>query len=254
VRWGKQLRNWVVGEVIGSVLGCVLGCVFGGGEAAAEEKLAVVTSERSRRVVATQTPRLEAELKAGGWTWGAPVYIRAFKRERILELWLKRGDRFEIFRQYPICAMSGGLGPKQRQGDQQVPEGLYAITRRSLNPYSVFHLSMNIGYPNPQDRQLRRTGGDIMIHGNCVSLGCLAMTDAGIEEIYTLVQAALTANPRGVPVHIFPFRMESLELWRHWRWPHFEFWRKLKPVYDSPHTAGGGAASLCNASSCRDKT
>ena len=239
-----RVDNWHRQCVVGGVIWFALGC---GQLSAAEERLAVVTSERSRRAVAAQTPRLEAELKAGGWSWGAPVYIRAFKRERKLELWLKRGDRFEIFREYPICAMSGGLGPKQKQGDQQVPEGLYAITRRSLNPYSVFHLSMNIGYPNTQDRRLGRTGGDIMIHGNCVSLGCLAMTDAGIEEIYTLVQAALTAeaaDPRGVPVHIFPFRMEKLELWRHWRWPHFEFWRKLKPVYDSPHAAGSGASHL----------
>lgn len=233
-----SFSQWVLGGAMSWALGLGQGV-------AAQTNLPVVTSERSQRVVAQQRPRLEPELKAGGWSWGAAAYIRAFKRERVLELWLKRGARYEMFRAYPICAMSGGLGPKQKQGDQQVPEGLYAITRRSLNPFSVFHLSMNIGYPNAQDRRRGRTGGDIMIHGNCVSLGCLAMTDAGIEEIYTLVQAALTAtsaDPRGVPVHIFPFRMEGLELWRHWRWPHFEFWRKLKPVYDSPHSAGGELA------------
>lgn len=215
--------------------------LFGSVSVFAQDRSGVLTSERSRRATAAQRPRLEAELKAGGWAWGAAAYIRAFKRERVLELWLKRGGRFELFREYPICALSGGLGPKEKQGDQQVPEGLYVITRRNLNPYSVFHLSMNIGYPNAQDRRRGRTGGDIMIHGNCVSLGCLAMTDAGIEEIYTLVQVAFTstsADSNGVPVHIFPFRLDGLELLRYWRWPHFDFWRKLKPIYDNPHLAG----------------
>jgi len=181
------------------------------------------------------TPSLEAELGKMNLKVGAPVFIRAFKETKKLELWIesKRGGAFELFRTYDICAASGDLGPKQKEGDRQVPEGFYATNLGLLNPASKYHLSFNIGYPNAFDRHHKRTGSLIMIHGNCVSLGCLAMTDEKIEEIYTLIHAALSKGRTNVPVHIFPFRLteENLakideeEVW-------LPFWKNLKEGYD----------------------
>ena len=114
---------------------------------------------------------------------GAHIFIRIFKLERELELWARQGSRFELIRIYPICYFSGQLGPKLREGDEQTPEGFYFVTPEQLNPNSRFHLSFNIGYPNRYDRAHGRTGAAIMVHGNCVSIGCFAMTDPIIEEL-----------------------------------------------------------------------
>lgn len=128
--------------------------------------------------------------------------------------------------------MSGELGPKVRQGDMQAPEGFYAVSRRSLNPHSRFHLSFNVGYPNTYDRSFGRTGSYIMVHGDCVSAGCFAMGDGAVEEIYRLTEAAFDGGQRFFRVHIFPFRMtsEALRQRRGSRW--FRFWTNLKTGYD----------------------
>ena len=160
------------------------------------------------------------------------AFLRAFKREGELELWAG-GDHMALMRTYPIAAMSGALGPKRRESDLQVPEGVYRIVR--FNPHSRFHLSMGLDYPNASDR-LRggpKPGTDIYIHGNRVSAGCLAMTDALIDEIYPLCAGA--GNRRTIPVHVFPARLDDAtlaDLCR--RVPaHAAFWRELKPVYDA---------------------
>jgi murein L,D-transpeptidase YafK len=158
------------------------------------------------------------------------IYVRAFKRERQLELWGAPSgpEPFRLIHTYDIAAMSGKLGPKRRQGDLQVPEGFYHIDR--FNPKSRFHLSLGINYPNASDRKLsdkERPGGDIFIHGNAVSIGCMAMTDPKIEEIYILALGARDAGQSKIPVHIFPYRMKDKptgEL--------ASFWSDLKPVYD----------------------
>lgn len=139
---------------------------------------------------------------------GAPVILVACKEERQLEVWCRRveGD-WILWKTYPILAASGMPGPKEREGDRQVPEGEYGILRKGMNPDSNFHLAMNIGYPSKRDLALGRTGSAIMIHGNEVSVGCLAMGDDVIERLYLLVDAALKRGEREVPVHIFPFRM-----------------------------------------------
>lgn len=113
-----------------------------------------------------------------------------------------------------------------------MPEGIYAVTPQRMNPYSSYHLSFNIGYPNSLDRALGRTGGSIMIHGDCVSLGCLAMTNKGIEEIYIIVEASFLAGHTRVPIHIFPFRMNLLNRWRYIRYDWQDFWSQLDPIYD----------------------
>lgn len=145
------------------------------------------------------------------------LYLRAFKREGQLELWAADApdQAHRLLKTYRIAAMSGGLGPKRREGDQQVPEGFYSIDR--FNPYSSFHLSLGLNYPNASDRNLsdrQHPGGDIFIHGSNVSIGCLAMTDDKIKEIYLLALDARTAGQRSIPVHIFPARMDDQQFAR----------------------------------------
>lgn len=164
---------------------------------------------------------------------GAPVFIRAFKEERELEVFLQNKDgAFEHLRTYPIAAASGDLGPKIQEGDGQVPEGFYYSSQQSMKPDSAFHLAFNIGYPNAYDRAHGRTGSYIMVHGSNVSIGCLAMTDEKIEEIYGLCQAALDAGQPFFRVHIFPFRMTDQRMQKAASSEHYDFWKNLKTGYD----------------------
>lgn len=175
---------------------------------------------------------------------GDPVFVRIFKQEGQLELWLKRNGRFSLYKTYPICKWSGRLGPKVKEADYQSPEGFYSVSTRQLNPNSNYYRAFNVGYPNAFDRQNGRTGGLVMVHGACKSVGCFAMTDPGIEEIYGFVAAALAAGQQEVPVHIFPFRMTESTIARETGggWMAFvgggnysqwsQFWRNLKEGYD----------------------
>jgi murein L,D-transpeptidase YafK len=194
----------------------------------------------ARAVQAEQRVRAElgARLSGLGASWGAPVYLRIFKESRELELWVQAGEGYQLFQTWPICTWSGTLGPKLRQGDWQAPEGFYAVAARQLNPNSRFHLSFNLGYPNAYDRAHGRTGDFLMVHGNCVSVGCYAMGDAAIEEIYTLVAAALANGQQSVPVHVFPLRMDGdwASAYTDSEW--LPFWRELEPAYRQ-FSAGG---------------
>jgi len=165
---------------------------------------------------------------------GSPVFIRAFKEERELELFIenKETGKFELFRTYPVAAASGVLGPKLAEGDLQVPEGFYFSGAGDMNPNSTFHLSFNINYPNAYDRAHGRTGTFIMIHGSNVSIGCLAMTDEKIEEIYGLCQAALDKGQPFFRVHVFPFRMTPERMAKAAGSPHLPFWENLRTGYD----------------------
>jgi murein L,D-transpeptidase YafK len=177
-------------------------------------------------------PHLKSELAKRQAKLGNAAFICAFKEERKLELWLKTGEDWTLFRTYPIAALSGNLGPKLAEGDWQTPEGFYGVNARALNPASSFHLSFNIGYPNEYDLQHQRTGTLIMVHGSDVSVGCLAMTDPAIEEIYWVVSAAIEAGQQEVPVHIFPFRMTEAKMRLLADSDHIDFWRELKAGYD----------------------
>jgi murein L,D-transpeptidase YafK len=202
-----------------------------------------IEAERTRRLAYAVsgvrlpgTPNLDdfkGRLAAHGVALGAPVFIRIFKREFELELWMKRGDRFHLFAVYPICRWSGGLGPKLAEGDWQAPEGFYTVDTKALNPNSRWHRSFNLGFPNALDRAHRRTGSYLMVHGGCTSIGCYAMTDAVIDEIWRVATAALRQGQRRFHVHIFPFRMTEDNLARrsHARW--VTFWRDLKSGYDA---------------------
>lgn len=163
---------------------------------------------------------------------GDPVFIRIFKEESLLEVWIRSGAAYQHLKDYQICAYSGTLGPKLQEGDRQSPEGFYKVRKYQLNRKSKFHLSFNLGFPNAYDRAHERTGSFLMVHGNCVSEGCYAMTDEKIEEIYALVEGALQKEQKYVQVHAFPFRMtdEAMALYAGNAW--YDFWVNLKEGYD----------------------
>lgn len=179
-------------------------------------------------------PVLENQLAMKDLESGAPMYIRIFKEEGELEVWVRndKAELYQPFRTYEICKMSGLLGPKQQRGDMQSPEGFYDITEDRLWPGSQYHLAMNVGYPNEYDRQHNRTGDKLMIHGGCKSEGCFAMTDESIEEIYLLTEQSLLAGNKSVPVHIFPFRMTDANMKRYESAEWMPFWQNMKQGYD----------------------
>lgn len=163
----------------------------------------------------------------------APIFIRIFKEESELEIWKQRDDgHFYHFKTYPICNWSGDLGPKVRFGDRQAPEGFYAVTREQMNPDSKFHLAMNLGFPNAFDRSQKRTGDFLMIHGNCKSAGCYAMTDALIEEIYAIARESFIGGNDSFPVHAFPFRMTDQNMARFASHEAYPFWQTMKEGYE----------------------
>ncbi len=188
-------------------------------------------SIKSEEIIRQTTPKIIAQFIKKELTYGAPIFIRIFKESFELELWVKNGTKFKLFKTYYICDLSGTLGPKTKEGDRQAPEGFYSVAPDQLNPWSKHHLSFNLGYPNDYDLAYRRTGGGLMVHGNCNSVGCFAMSDFRIEEIYTLADIALLHGQDSFPVHIFPFRMTENNLKKHQgKWS--LFWRNLKEGYD----------------------
>lgn len=199
----------------------------------AKEWTALPANGRLEDVRRRVKPLLERELAAKSLRLGRPVFIRIFKESREFELWLQdETSAWKLFRTYPIATYSGSLGPKLAEGDGQAPEGFYDVVRERLNPASRYHLAFNIGYPNAYDRHHARTGSLIMVHGDRVSIGCFAMTDPVIEEIYLLVAAALENGQRSVPVHSFPFRMTAERMEQVASEPWSAFWQNLRLGHD----------------------
>ena len=197
------------------------------------QAIKIPSSQRATKAIERNKPILTELLEERGLNVGSPVFIRIFKEESELEVWLQGNDlTYTLFKTYPICTFSGELGPKQKEGDMQSPEGFYFVNAKRLNPWSQYHLSFNLGYPNRFDRQHGRTGSALMVHGECVSIGCYAMTNPGIEEIYTLVHAALADNQPYFRVHAFPFRMTEQNMLRHQSSEWLKFWQNLKQGYD----------------------
>jgi murein L,D-transpeptidase YafK len=151
---------------------------------------------------------LKQQFKAKKLAWPPQaVFIRSFKYDKMLELWVKSKnvDSFTLFKSYKVCMQSGSIGPKRSEGDNQVPEGFYYINE--FNAKSTYHLALGLNYPNASDKVLsdaKKPGGDIYIHGNCVSTGCIAIQDYPIEEVYALASIAKTNGQDFVPVHIYP--------------------------------------------------
>src|SRR5829696_2047153 len=178
-------------------------------------------------------PALVNDIERKDMSKDSPLVVRIFKQEAELEVWKQdRSGRFALLKTYPICRWSGELGPKIRQGDRQAPEGFYTITPSQMNPTSSYHLSFNIGYPNAFDRVHERTGSALMVHGDCLSAGCYAMTDEQISEIFGLAREAFAGGQPSFEVQALPFRMNALNMARHRNNPNMPFWKNLKQGYD----------------------
>ena len=199
-------------------------------------------TNRSLAAVRRATPGLTKELTAKGFKLGDKVFLRIIKSQSaasthisdgILEIYMAGDDgKYSLFKTKDICAASGTLGPKTKTGDNQSPEGFYYITAARFNPWSSYHLSLNLGYPNTYDRAHGYTGNFLMIHGECVSIGCYAMTNGGIEEIYTLARAANLNGQKVIRIHSFPFPMSKENLRKVEASPHHAFWVNLKQGWD----------------------
>jgi murein L,D-transpeptidase YafK len=182
---------------------------------------------QTRDLLATPSTPIEQRLREKGFALGQAVLLRIFKEEGELEVWLRSSDRYALFAIYPICKWSGALGPKLREGDGQSPEGYYFASTKQLLPNSRYHRAINTGFPNAYDKHHGRTGSVLMIHGSCVSIGCFAMTDAGIDDIYKLVEAALLQGSEQIEMHLYPFRLNEENFTRHAASPWAPFWKNL---------------------------
>jgi murein L,D-transpeptidase YafK len=198
------------------------------------ESAAYDTPRVANKVEQPLPSRLIAEIKKKGMDRNSPIMIRIFKEEGKLEVWkAKTNGRFDKVVEYDICAWSGRLGPKLKEGDRQAPEGFYPLTPYHLNPNSKYFLAINTGFPNQFDRANGRTGSHLMIHGACSSSGCYSMTDAQMLEIYAFARDAFKGGQQAVQLQAFPFRMTAENMARHRHSPHFDFWKMLKVGYDN---------------------
>ena len=176
---------------------------------------------------------VQAGLRNMGSSPGEAMVIRIFKQEQVLEVWKRTNTgSFKLFKTYEICAYSGDLGPKMKEGDRQSPEGFYTITPGLMNPRSSYYLAFNTGFPNKFDRAHGRTGTDLMVHGDCSSRGCYAMTDQGIAEIYALARETFKGGNPSFQLQIFPFRMTAAKLAQQASSEHLSFWKDIKEGYD----------------------
>lgn len=167
-------------------------------------------------------------------TPGSAMLIRLYKESSELELWKQTNDgTFALFRAYHVCKWSGKLGPKFSEGDYQAPEGFYTVTPGMMNPNSKLYLSFNTGFPNKYDRAYGRTGSNLMIHGDCRSVGCFAMTDDGIREIYAMARESFAGGNPSFQLQLFPYRMTSANIKSHADSPFTPFWENLKEGSDA---------------------
>lgn len=201
------------------------------------------TQQKASRVKTAYTEKwedLKAELiKHNFDATNFEICIRAFKHDKLVEIWLrsKNEKQFKLFKTYDICYYSGSLGPKRKQGDGQVPEGFYNVA--VFNPYSNYYLSLGVSYPNSSDKIIGKTnlGGDIMIHGNCVSIGCIPITDTYIKELYVLAVEARNGGQQTIPISIFPAKMDEKGMsFLNSEYADnkalLSFWKSLKTGYD----------------------
>ncbi|WP_147440308.1 L,D-transpeptidase family protein [Notoacmeibacter ruber] len=178
-------------------------------------------------------PKLVRKIKAMGMSETSPILVRLYKEESTLEIWKqKTNGRFAFVKSYPICKYSGKLGPKFVEGDRQAPEGFYTVRPHQMNPNSQYYLAFNIGYPNEFDRAHGRTGQHLMVHGDCSSSGCYAMTDEYVGEIYAFARDAFRGGQREFQIQAFPFKMTEANMARYAGDPNLDFWRQLKEGSD----------------------
>jgi len=177
--------------------------------------------------------KLLADIEAKNMDKGSPILVRLFKQEAELEVWKQdRTGHFALLKTYPICRWSGDLGPKIKEGDRQAPEGFYSITPAQMNPQSAYYLSFNMGYPNAYDKAWGRTGSQLMVHGDCSSRGCYAMTDEQISEIYALGRESFFGGQGAFQVQAYPFRMNAQNMAKYRNNPNMPFWKMIKEGND----------------------
>jgi murein L,D-transpeptidase YafK len=178
-------------------------------------------------------PKLIADMTAKDMDLQSPILVRLFKQEAELEIWKQdRSGRFALLKTYPICRWSGDLGPKVKEGDRQAPEGFYSISPAQMNPQSAYYLSFNTGYPNAFDKALGRTGSQLMVHGDCSSRGCYAMTDEQIAEIYSLGRESFFGGQKSFQLQAYPFKMTPANMAKHRNNPNMPFWKMIKEGND----------------------
>jgi len=200
-------------------------------------KVIQIKFERVEKAYKEKWEGLKKSINTAGYGNDFSMLINAYKAEGKLEVWLKsKSDKkYSLFRTYDFCAHSGTLGPKVVEGDGQTPEGFYYIN--VFNPMSSFHLSLGISYPNAVDLartgKERKTGGDIYIHGNCVTVGCIPLTDDKIKEVYVLGVEARNYGQNKTPVNIYPFKMtdENMKKYSAQFPAQLSFWKTLQLGY-----------------------
>lgn len=174
---------------------------------------------------------------------GFELFIRAFKKEKKLEAWIKENGKqqFTLLHVYDFCSTSGTVGPKRKEGDLQIPEGVYHLNH--FNPHSNFYLSLGVSYPNESDKILsnkKSPGGAIYIHGNCVTIGCIPITDEKIKELYVLAVEARNSGQEKIPIHVFPSKLDDAalaQLERDFGTKHLAFWKNLQVIYKDFETS-----------------
>ena len=191
---------------------------------------------KDQQPISSQTSRKLSEIDA---SQASPMLVRVFKESSELEVWKPDSTgRYRLLKTYAICRWSGELGPKIAEGDYQSPEGFYNVTPAMMNPKSSYYLSFNTGFPNRYDQAYGRTGSNLMVHGNCRSVGCYAMTDDQMKEIYALARESFNGGNNNFNLELYPFRMTSDNLTRYSSNPNINFWRNLKQGYDAMDTTG----------------
>jgi murein L,D-transpeptidase YafK len=194
------------------------------------DEISLATNAKANQPV---PPKLIADMVAKDMDLNSPILVRLFKQEAELEVWKQdRSGRFALLKTYPICRWSGDLGPKVREGDRQAPEGFYNISPAQMNPQSAYYLSFNTGYPNAFDKALGRTGSQLMVHGDCSSRGCYAMTDEQIAEIYSLGRESFFGGQKSFQLQAYPFRMTPVNMAKHRNNPNMPFWKMIKEGND----------------------
>jgi murein L,D-transpeptidase YafK len=201
-----------------------------GALAGCETDVANVVGARALRPL---PPDIVAQIEKKNMPKESPILVRIFKEEAELEVWKQDvNGQFALLKTFPICRWSGELGPKVKEGDRQAPEGYYAIAPGQMNPNSNYYLSFNLGFPNAFDRANERNGAFLMVHGDCSSAGCYAMTDEQIQEIYALGRDAFLGGQKSFQVQAYPFRMTPVNLAKHRNNPNMPFWRNIKEGND----------------------
>jgi murein L,D-transpeptidase YafK len=194
------------------------------------DEISLATNAKANQPV---PPKLLAAMVEKDMDLQSPILVRLFKQEAELEVWKQdRSGHFALLKTYPICRWSGDLGPKVREGDRQAPEGFYNISPAQMNPQSAYYLSFNTGYPNAYDRSLGHTGSELMVHGDCSSRGCYAMTDEQIAEIYSLGRESFFGGQKAFQFQAYPFHMTPLNMAKHRNNPNMPFWKMIKEGYD----------------------